>query len=332
MAGPPPGAACAGGLRERLEVLLLFEQGTHEGQLGLELDVVDARRVEHRQPVHQLAGARALAEPGQRAQLEEDLQRLVDETLLQGRVVHPDDALHQLGVGEVDEVKHAAAEERVRELLLVVAGDDHHRTLGGDDLRLGLHHPEPHPVQLVEQVVGELEVRLVHLVDEQHHPGPRAERLPQRAPADVVADVLHVAVAEAAVVEPLDRVVDVEAVLGAGGALHVPGEERQLQRGGDGLGEQRLAGAGLPLHQEGALERECAVHRGLERRVGQVAVGPGEASEGGGHGHQAGSRDPRSWAIRSSASGWTVCGPSKGMNSTDSPAVVRRSRSASPSE
>ena len=51
-------------------------------------------------------------------------------------------------------------------LLLVMTTTGRSR---GDDLLARLDDAEAHPVELVEQVVGELEVGLVDLVDQQHH-------------------------------------------------------------------------------------------------------------------------------------------------------------------
>jgi hypothetical protein len=53
-------------------------------------------------------------------------------------VVDAHDAAHELRLGEVDEVEDAAAQEGVRQLLLVVAGDDHDGALLGDDLLVRL--------------------------------------------------------------------------------------------------------------------------------------------------------------------------------------------------
>ncbi len=86
------------------------------------------------------------------------------------------------------------------------------------DLLAGLDDREAHLVELEQEVVRELEVGLVDLVDEQHLPLVRREGAPERPEPDVVPDVRDVAGAEAAVVEPLDGVVDVEAVGGLGGA------------------------------------------------------------------------------------------------------------------
>ena len=45
-------------------------------------------------------------------------------------MVDRDNLAHQVGVGELDEVEYAAAEERVGKFLLVVGGDDYDRTFG----------------------------------------------------------------------------------------------------------------------------------------------------------------------------------------------------------
>src|SRR5436189_235694 len=77
----------------------------------------------------------------------------------------------------------------------------------------GLADLEAHHVELLQEVVGELDVGLVDLVDEQHHSLRRRERAAERAELDVAADVLHVAVAESAVVEALHGVIHVQALL-----------------------------------------------------------------------------------------------------------------------
>ena len=84
----------------------------------------------------------------------------------------------------------------------------------GADLLAGLDDREAHLVELEQQVVGELEVGLVDLVDQQHVALLGGEGLAERPELDVVADVGDVAAAEAAVVEALHGVVDVEAVGG----------------------------------------------------------------------------------------------------------------------
>ena len=73
---------------------------------------------------------------------------------------------------------------------------------------------EAHLVELAQEVVRELEVGLVDLVDQEHLALVGRERLPERPELDVAADVGDVAGAEAAVVQALDGVVDVQTVGG----------------------------------------------------------------------------------------------------------------------
>src|SRR5262249_43311537 len=96
------------------------------------------------------------------------------------------------------------------------------------------------------------------------------------AELDVPPDVLHALgarIAESRVVEALNGVVHVEAVLGAGRRLDGPVNELEALRLRDGGREQRLPRAGLSLHEERALESEGRIHCGFERGIGEIAVG-----------------------------------------------------------
>ena len=79
------------------EVLFLLEQRAQEGKVFLELDVVDAGALEHRDPVDELARARALSQTPHAADLVESLEGLVDEAFVNFGVVDADDVVHQLG-------------------------------------------------------------------------------------------------------------------------------------------------------------------------------------------------------------------------------------------
>ena len=83
-------------------------------------------------------------------------------------------------VREADVVEEAAAQEGVRQLLLVVRGDDHHRPDLGLDGLVGLVDVELHPIEFLQEVVRELDVGLVDLVDQQHRPHV-GSRTPPRA-------------------------------------------------------------------------------------------------------------------------------------------------------
>ena len=106
--------------------------------------------------------------PGTSRTSKKTSQRLRQQVLLQRRVVHLDDLLHRVLVGELDVVEEAAAQEGVGQLLLVVGGDDHQRPVLRDDHLARLVDVELHAVQFAQQVVRELDVGLVDLVDQQH--------------------------------------------------------------------------------------------------------------------------------------------------------------------
>ena len=84
---------------------------------------------------------------------------------------------------------------------LVVRRDDHDRALGGLDGFASLVDEEFHAIEFLQQVVGELDVGLVDLVDEQNGAAVHDERLPELALLDVVADVLDALVTELAVAQ-----------------------------------------------------------------------------------------------------------------------------------
>ncbi len=77
-------------------------------------------------------------------------------------------------IGEADVVEEAAAQEGVGQLLLVVRGDRSPPAAAtAFIISLRLVDVELHPIELEQQVVGELDVGLVDLVDQQHRRGTR---------------------------------------------------------------------------------------------------------------------------------------------------------------
>ena len=118
---------------------------------------------------------------------------------------------------------------------------------------------ELHPIEFLEQVVRELDIRLVDLVDQEHEPILGLERFPEFALLDVVPDIPDTIVAELRVAQARHGVVFVETLQSLGLGLDMPSDQAQVQGLGDLLGEQGLAGAGLALDQERSLE----LHRGI---------------------------------------------------------------------
>jgi hypothetical protein len=135
---------------------------------------------------------------------------------------------------------------------------------------------ELHAVDLAQQVVRELDVGLVDLVDQQRHRLLGGEGLPQHALDDVVVDVLDALrrrAGQLAVAQAAHGVVLVQALLRLGGALDVPLQQRHAQRRGHLLGQHGLAGAGLALDEQRALERDRGVDRQHQVLRGDVLVG-----------------------------------------------------------
>ncbi len=62
--------------------------------------------------------------PGTSRTSKKMLERLLDQPMLDAGKVDFDDRAHRLGIGELDVVEEAAAQEGVRQFLLVVGGDD----------------------------------------------------------------------------------------------------------------------------------------------------------------------------------------------------------------
>ena len=80
-----------------------------------------------------------------------------------------DNLLHLRLVRKLNIVKDTAAEKGVRQLFFRIGGNDHDGALSGPNGFLCLRNIEFHLVQLPEQVVGELQVCLVDLVDQEDH-------------------------------------------------------------------------------------------------------------------------------------------------------------------
>jgi hypothetical protein len=133
---------------------------------------------------------------------------------------------------------------------------------------------ELHAVEFVQQIVGKFDVGLVDLIDQQHRLNIDGERLPQLALDDVIADVVHSRIAQLRIAQPRHRVVLVQPLLGLGGGLDVPLQERPVQGEGDFLGQLGLTGARLALHQQGPAQGDGGVHRHHQIVGGDVLLGP----------------------------------------------------------
>ncbi|MCY1169811.1 hypothetical protein D9M73_98610 [compost metagenome] len=191
--------------------------------------------------------------------------------------MHVDDRLHRLAIGKFDVVKEATAQEGVGQFLLVIAGDDDDRALDCADGFPRFVNMEFHAIEFLQQIVGEFDVGLVDLVDQQHRRLGARERLPQFAATDVIGDVVDALVAQLPVAQARHRVIFVQALLRLGGGLDVPLDQFGIKRLGDFISEHGLAGAGLALDQQGAAQRNGGVDRDFQVIGGDIALRTVEA-------------------------------------------------------
>ena len=180
-------------------------------------------------------------------------------------------------VGELDVVEDAAAQEGVGQLLLVVRGDEHHRAL-----RAAISSPVSMMVKRISsssrsRSFGNSRSALSISSMSSTWRSLGGERLAERTELDVAADVGDVAGAEAAVVQALHGVVDVEPVGRLRRRLDVPRQHRHAEAVGDVARQHGLAGARLALQQQRPLEGDGAVDRVHQRPRGDVAGGALEA-------------------------------------------------------
>ena len=139
--------------------------------------------------------------------------------------------------------------------------------LGADHL-VRLVAVELHAVDFAQQVVGKFDIGLVDLVDQQHHGLIGHESLPENALDDVVGDVLDAFVAQLRIAQAADGIVFIEALLGLGGGLDMPLQQRHLQCRCHFLGQHGLACAGFTFDEQG----RCRVAEALTASIRSCAT------------------------------------------------------------
>ncbi|MNH10829.1 hypothetical protein D3C79_703190 [compost metagenome] len=176
-------------------------------------------------------------------------------------------------------MEEAAAQEGVRQLFFVVRGNDDDRTLFGLDGLVDFVDVELHLVELLQQVVGELDVGLVDFVDQQNYPLFGFERFPELALLQVVAHVVDLVHPQLRVTQAADRIVLVEALVSLGGRLDVPGNQLGAKGFGQLFGEHGLAGAGFALDQQWPFQGDRRVDCQFQVVGGDVGAGAFELHE-----------------------------------------------------
>ena len=199
-------------------------------------------------------------------------------------------------------VVDAAAQEGLGQLFFRIAGDDDDRGEGpiGLEALAQFVHGEFQVLDLVQEVVGEIPGRLVHLVDEDqgalglvvHGLGARLgtdaaghlgrvqgaqDGLPQGLDAQEFPGFrqgLPGRRVELGLGELADAVELVEQLAGLAGGFGVEAQHRaQAQFGGQAVGQLGLAGARFAGDQQGHVQAQGHVHRAGQFRAGPIAVG-----------------------------------------------------------
>src|SRR3990167_5968715 len=260
-------------------ILLVLHQGAGQWRDGLGriafaqyrlADVVGHQQLE---PVDQFACGRLFLQAWHFAHVEEHVEGFSHQVFLDVGVVHVDDLLQGAAIGEGDVVEEAAAQEGVRQLFFVVRGDDDDRPYFGFDRLVGLVNVELHLVEFLQQVVREIDVGLVDFIDQQDDALFGLKGFPQLALLDVVAYVVDLVRIQLRVAQAAYHVVLVQALVGLGGGLDMPGDQLGAKGLGQLLGQHGLTGAGLTLDQQRALQGDGCIDRQLEIVGGDVGLG-----------------------------------------------------------
>ena len=190
-----------------------------------------------------------------------------DQPLLDAGEVHVDDCRCIVSAsGKLDVVEEAAAQEGVRQFLLVVRRDDDDGADGGlSPFRRSRRRRTPcDPTP----AAGRWGIRCRPCRSRRSAAPGRSgasEGLPQLAAADVVGDVLCTRLSPScAVAQAGHCVILIKALLGLGGGLDVPLDDGGTEAQGDLAGQHRFAGAGFALHQQRTLEHDGRVDSRLE--------------------------------------------------------------------
>jgi hypothetical protein len=235
------------------------------------LDIVRHQKPD---PVQRFRRRRFFLKPRRVADRIELRQRLTHQGLLYARIMHINNTLQRLHVGKPDVMEETTPQERVGQFLFVVRGYDHDRPLPRLDGLTGLVDVELHTVEFLQQVIGELDVGLVDLVNQEHRLPVCGERLPQLAATNVICDVVDPLVTKLAVAQTAHRIVLVKPLLGFGRRLHRPFDQFKAEALGDLAGQFGLAGARFAFHQKRPLEPDCCIDRNREilvRHIGRCA-------------------------------------------------------------
>ena len=157
-------------------------------------------------------------------------------------------------------MEDTTAQERIRQLLLRIGSDNHDRAVLCLDRLSGLRNIKFHLVKLPEQVVRELQIRLIDLVDKENRLFFLLKRLAHLSETDVSGNIINAVRTKLAVVKTLYRIVHIKTVLCAGRRFNIPDQKFHIEGSGNRLREHRLSSARFSLDQERLFERRRNVN------------------------------------------------------------------------
>ena len=131
-------------------------------------------------------------------------------------MIHMHYLVHQFTPGESDLLKDATSQEGIGEFFFRIGRNNDDRPMLRYDALVRLENVKMHLVELIEQVVGKLDIGFINFVDEHHHLCVRRKRLPETAEPDIAFNVRHITIAKAGIVKALHRIVDIQPVFGLG--------------------------------------------------------------------------------------------------------------------
>ena len=96
-------------------------------------------------------------------------------------------------------MKEAAAQEGVRQFFLIIGGDDNQRACLGLNGFAGLVNKKFHPGEILEQVIGELDVGLINLINQQNDAPFMGKSFPEFAAVNIVFNIFDAFIPELAI-------------------------------------------------------------------------------------------------------------------------------------
>ena len=122
-------------------------------------------------------------------------------------------------------MENTSAQERIRQFLFRIGGNDHDGTVLCFDCPLCFMDIKLHLIQLPQQIVRELQIRLVNLIDQQHYLFIAFKRFPQFSELDIACDIVHAFHAKLSVVQTLYRIIHIQTILRLGRGFDIPDDQ-----------------------------------------------------------------------------------------------------------